>query len=80
MRVVLVGWADGDWRLYRQSRWIGRVRERPEASAWPRWHFEIDEEEFRACLGRWDASGARNDREAALDLLRQCGASEVTPP
>jgi hypothetical protein len=77
IRVVLVGWEQGDWRTYRQPQWIGEVRRDPAASGRPRLHFDIDEDAYKACLAEWGRSGAGASREAALAALARHGAAEV---
>ncbi len=77
IRIVLVGWSDNDWRLYRQSLWIGQVRRQPQAARWPRHHFDIDEASYSSCLDGWERSGANASRQAALDRLAEYGAVEI---
>jgi hypothetical protein len=79
IRVVLVGWAEDDWRLYRQPQWIGQIRRQPEASARPRRHFDVDEDSYKACLDEWTPAGAGSSRQSALDCLARHGAVEVRP-
>ncbi len=73
IRIVLAGWADVDWRIYRQAQWMARVREAPEASTLPRLHFDIAEDAYKAALAGWDGSS----RAAAVGLLRGLGAVEI---
>ena len=80
MRIVLVGWSDGDWRLYRQPQWIGEVRRQPEAAARPRRHFDIEEDAFRSCLDAWQHDAAGASLQSALARLAHHGATEVAGP
>ncbi len=73
IRIVLAGWSDGDWRVYRQPQWMAQVRLAPEAATLPRVNFDIDEAEYVAALAGWDGSS----RGSALDLLERHGAREV---
>ena len=41
IRIVLVGWAENDWRAFRQPQWMAQVRETAEAASLPRLHFDI---------------------------------------
>lgn len=77
IRAVLVGWAEDDWRIYRQTQWINQVRQRPEAASRPRHHFDVDEEAYKACLDEWTRAGAGSSRRTALDCLARHGAVEV---
>jgi hypothetical protein len=77
IRIVLVSWGEDDWRIYRQSQWIGEVRRRPEAATRPRRHFDIAEGAFKVCLDEWAHAGAGASRQAALDCLDRHGAVEV---
>jgi hypothetical protein len=77
IRVVLVGWREGDWRIYRQPQWIGQVRRQPEAAVRPRLHFDIDEDAYKTCLDEWAHAGAGTSRQSALDCLARHGAIEV---
>jgi hypothetical protein len=77
IRVVLVGWGEDDWRIYRQTQWIGQVRRQPEATARPRRHFDIDEASYTACLDEWAHDGAGTSQQSALECLSRHGAVEV---
>lgn len=74
MRIVLVGQSEGDWRTYRQPRWMGEVRKSPELIALPRRYFDIDEAGYRAYL---DEDQGGSDLPTALARLARHGASEV---
>ncbi|HEX8201116.1 MAG TPA: hypothetical protein VF590_11555 [Isosphaeraceae bacterium] len=80
LRVVLVGWAEDDWRIYRQLQWIGQVRRRPDAATRPRRHFDIAEEAYQACRDEWTQGAAGASAGAALDCLARHGAVEVRLP
>ena len=73
IRIVLVGWAENDWRTFRQPQWMAQVRSTPEAAQLPRLHFDIDEDRYGAALIAWDGSS----REAAIDILCRFGANEI---
>ena len=73
IRVVLAGWADDDWRPYRQPQWMAQVRQSPEAARLPRVHFDIAEAAYEAALAAWD--GTR--RESAVAALTSRGAMEI---
>jgi hypothetical protein len=73
IRIVLAGWADDEWRPYRQPQWMAQVRQSPESARLPRLHFDIDEDAYTSALAEWDGSS----REAAVALLLQFGAVEV---
>ena len=73
IRIVLVGWADDDWRAYRQPQWMAQVRESPEAASLPRLHFDIDADAYKTALAGWDGSS----RVAAVGVLAGLGAVEV---
>jgi len=77
MRIVLVGWAEGDWRTYRQPQWMGEVRADPSATARPRRHFDLDESGYAACLADWKGGTAGTSLQAALATLARHGAVEV---
>jgi hypothetical protein len=77
IRLVLVGWGEDDWRIYRQSQWIGQVRRQPGAATRPRRHFDIDEDAYKVCLDQWAHAGAGTSRQSALDCLARQGAVEV---
>jgi hypothetical protein len=79
IRVVLVGWSNKDWRLYRQPQWMAEVRRTPEAASLPRCHFDLEDSAFSQALGAWDRDGAGLSLEAARGLLTRLGASEITP-
>src|SRR4051812_10100165 len=79
IRVVLVGWAEDDWRIYRQPQWIGQVRRSPEAATRPRHHFDVDEDAYKSCLTEWTRAGAGSSLPAARDCLARHGAVEVRP-
>ncbi len=76
IRIVLAGEPAGTWHLFRQSQWMAKVRESPEAASWPRSHFDIDEEAYQAALGEWEGSGGDLDR--AIALLSRLGATEAS--
>ncbi len=80
IRAVLVGWKDGDWRLFRQPQWMAEVRRAPEASTRPRRHFDIEEDAFGAVLEAWTVEDGGASLEAATGLLGRFGAVEVTGP
>ncbi len=77
MRMVLVGWSQGDWRIYRQPQWIGEVRRDPAAVALPRRHFDVDEPAYLACLEEWKQGTAAASLPQALATLARHGAVEV---
>lgn len=79
IRVVLAGWAEDDWRLHRQLEWVAHVRRRPEASAWPRTHFDLPEEAYPALAAEWSRLGLGRSREAAVEALTGRGAVPITP-
>ena len=80
MRIVLVGWAEDDWRIYRQAQWMGEVRSDPEAATRPKRHFDIEEDAFRDVLGRWGPERLGADSQAADSALAAAGAAEVKRP
>ncbi len=80
MRVVLVEIAERKWRLFRQERWMGELRARPEAGLQPRRYFDIEAEAFSLCMAGWNRSGASRSLEAALERLRLHAAQPVQPP
>ncbi len=71
--IVLAGWADHDWRLYRQPQWMAQVREAPEATQLPRVHFDIAEDAYKGALAEWDSTS----RDAAIEALTRRGAVQV---
>jgi len=73
IRIVLAGWADDDWRVYRQPQWMAQVRDSPEAAILPRVHFDIDENAYKTAIAQWEGTS----REAALGVLTELGAEEV---
>ena len=73
IRIVLVEWHEGDWRLYRQPQWMAQVRETPEAATRPKMHFDIGENAYHEALSYWDGTS----REAAVGRLVGGGAVEV---
>lgn len=73
IRIVLVGWAENDWRTYRQPQWMAQVRNSPEAATLPRFHFDIEEDAYQAVLSDWDGSG----HEPARNVLANRGAIEI---
>lgn len=73
IRIVLAGWADDDWRVYRQPQWMAQVRESPAAANLPRLHFDIEEAAYQAALATWDGSS----RATAVGLLHGLGGVEV---
>ena len=77
MRIVLVGWEDQDWRIYRQPQWMGELRAHPEAASMPRRHFDIEEEVYRDLLDRWGPGGLGASPESAASALHAAGAVEV---
>jgi DTW domain-containing protein YfiP len=77
IRIVLAGLADDHWRTYRQTQWMGEVRDSPDLAMRPRLHFDLDETSYRNVLRDWESSGAFASRDAALALLLQAGAVEV---
>ena len=77
IRVVLVERSMGDWRIYRQPRWMAEVRRDPGASQLPRLHFDIDEEALDDLLDDWVRSGSGSSRESAVAVLTNRGAVEV---
>ena len=58
IRAVLVGRAEGDWRLYRQPQWMAEVRRSPDATRLPRKHYDIDEPAFATIVETWEREGA----------------------
>ncbi len=79
IRVVLVGWSEGDWRISRQEQWMAEVRLDPASTTLPRAHFDIDEDAYRRLLDSWDAEGPGRSRPVAIGALANSGAIEVTP-
>jgi hypothetical protein len=77
IRIVLVGWAIDDWRLYRQPQWMAQVRDDPQVASYPRLHFDLAEETYQRLLNEWATSQAKSSREAAEALLTERGAVEV---
>lgn len=77
IRIVLVGWADDDWRVFRQAQWMGQVRETPEAASKPRLFFDIDEAAYAQARGEFERSTARLGRAEAIACLVGLGATEV---
>jgi hypothetical protein len=77
IRAVLVGWSNADWKLYRQSQWMAEVRRTPEASVFPRHHFDIEESAFSRAIEAWKRDGACSSLEAGLELLSRLGALEI---
>jgi hypothetical protein len=79
VRAVVVEWSEGDCRLYRQPHWMAEVRRSPEATQFPRLHFDLEEAEFEQALAAWRREGANTSKDAALGLLRRLGAREIDP-
>jgi hypothetical protein len=79
IRVVLVGWSENDWRLYRQPQWMAEARRTPEAASLPRRHFDLEDSAFSQAIEAWDRHGAGLNLEAARGRLTRLGASGVTP-
>jgi len=77
VRVVLVGWSDGDWKLYRQPQWMAEVRRDPTASTLPRRHFDLEESAFQQALKAWDREGAGSSLQLALEFLGRLGGVEA---
>jgi len=77
IRIVLAGLADDHWRLYRQTQWMGEVRDSPELATRPRLHFDIEEYAYKAALQDWDSARAFLSRETALHRLQAAQAVEV---
>ena len=73
IRIVLAGWADDDWRAYRQPQWMAQVRVAPEVASLPRLHFDIEEAAYTTALAGWDGSS----RAAAVEVVAGLGAVEV---
>ena len=73
IRIALVGWAENDWRTYRQSQWMAQVRNSPEAAGLPRLHFDIEDEQYKSAIAQWDGSS----RESALAILAGHEAVEI---
>lgn len=73
IRIVLAGWADNNWRVYRQPQWMAQVRDAPEAASLRRLHFDIEEDAYETALAGWDGSS----RAAAVGVLCGLGAVEV---
>ncbi|MDB5351344.1 MAG: hypothetical protein JWN86_2591 [Planctomycetota bacterium] len=80
IRVVLVGWQDEDWRLFRQAQWMAQIRETPAVASRPRIHFDIEEDAYKTAIRDWDTFGSRASRQAALEALGRHGAVEVRRP
>ena len=76
-RLVLVGWANHDWRIYRQQQWMAEVRRHPEATQFPRRHFDIEDSAFNVVQGLWSLDEAKTSEPAATALLASHGAIEV---
>ena len=79
-RTVLVGWAEDDWRLYRQPQWMAEVRRSPGATRLPRHHFDLGDEALAIALESWAREGAGTSFRAATGLLAKLGAAEVAGP
>ena len=80
VRAVLVGWADNDWRLYRQPQWMAEVRRSPEASSLPRRHFDVEETAFRQAVEAWEVERAGSTLSNSIALLERLGATEISLP
>ena len=77
IRVVLAGWKEDDWRIYRQSQWMGEVRRDPSAASLPRHQFDIGEDAYSTALADWERARAGASRETARDYLARFGAVEI---
>ncbi len=76
-RMVLVGWAEDDWRLDRQPQWMAEVRRSPEATRLPRHHFDLKEDVLAMVLESWAPDGAGTSLQAARERLARLGAVEI---
>jgi hypothetical protein len=79
IRIVLVGWSEKDWRIFRQEQWMAEVRREPSAAGLTRIHFDIDEGEYRTLVDTWAREAHGSNRRTAVDRLARSGAVEVAP-
>ncbi len=77
-RAVLVGYSSTHWKLYRQPQWMAEVRRDPQAAMLPKRYFDLEEEAYRQAHDRWQDAGAGASLGAALELLGELGATEMT--
>ncbi len=77
IRIVLAGLSDDNWRIFRQTQWMGEVRKSPELATCPRLHFDIDEPAYEDLVRDWVAIGAGASRQAAVARLLAALAVEV---
>ncbi len=77
IRIMLVGHAGNDWRLYRQPQWIGEVRRLPGRASLPRRAYDIEESAYNTCRSAWTDSGPGASEAKARAELARHGAVEV---
>ncbi len=80
MRIVLAAERPDDWKIYRQRRWMGLVRDRPEAAGWPRRHFDLDDPAHAALAARWEPERLGRSAVAAVAAIAGAGGVEIVGP
>jgi hypothetical protein len=77
IRVVLVGYSETQWKLFRQPQWMAEVRRDPQASTLPKRYFDIEEAAYKQALDGWNNQNAGSHCVTAVEFLTKLGAIEI---